>query len=157
METWRDVVGYEDIFMISDQGNMYSKRSNKNLKQFKTKKGYLTVSTKVLGVSVCFRVHRVVAEAFIENPLCLQEVNHKDLDKVNNKVDNLEWVSSKENTEHAIVNGVHKLPTKVKVVSDIDRDIIRNTYKPRDSVFGCRALARKYGVSHKTIQKILTY
>lgn len=68
-------------------------------------KGYLRVKVKKDGQRIYRPVHRLVALAFIDNPQNKPAVNHKDCDKTNNRVDNLEWVTVKENNQHASVNG----------------------------------------------------
>jgi len=66
---------------------------------------YRNVGMKVNGVRIFKRVNRLVAEAFIPNPLNLPEVNHKDLNKYNNLYDNLEWMTGEQNKQHARDNG----------------------------------------------------
>lgn len=111
-EIFKDVVGFEEYFQISNLGRLFSKRSNKILKLHTNKSGYVSLATKVggrQGTSHCFRVHRLVAEAFIPNPENKLEVNHKDGIKSNNTVTNLEWVTSSENKIHSNVSGLRRL------------------------------------------------
>lgn len=122
-ESWRDVKGYEELFSISNTGKLYSKISCKILKQHIRKNGYCTVASKIggrKGKQVCFKIHRLVAEAFLDPPSqsLLDEasktfygivlVNHKDGDKQNNHVNNLEWCSHSENIKHAYATGLMK-------------------------------------------------
>ena len=82
-----------DRYEVRADGTVYSKITNKELKQVTMKNGYKMVSLQVEpGVRKQFYVHRLVAEKFIPNPLNLPCVNHIDGDKTNNAVDNLEWV-----------------------------------------------------------------
>lgn len=109
VEVWKDVVGYEEYFRVSNLGNVYSKRSNRLLKQHLHVNGYYTIATKFggrYGKNVCFKVHRLVAKAFLTNSLNKPYVNHIDGVKTNNNVSNLEWCTAKENVQHAIVNGL---------------------------------------------------
>ena len=96
-EVWKDVVGYEGLYKVSNCGRVWSCRRNKLRKQQITK-GYKMVNLKVDGKSKVFSVHRLVALAFIENPNNKREVNHIDENKTNNHISNLEWVTSKENS-----------------------------------------------------------
>ena len=154
VEVWKDVVGYENLFMVSSLGQVFSKRTNKLLKQHTNKRNRKTVATKIDGRSgkcVCFKVHRLVAEAFLDNADNKPTVNHKDGNPSNNSVDNLEWATYSENITHAYDN---KLIPKVfasKILTKEDVLYIKCVYKPRDSSYGARALARKYNVCHTTI------
>jgi len=70
-EIWEDVVGYEDMYQISNLGRLYSNLSNKILTQFISKTGYYTQGVRIggrAGQAKCFRIHRLVAQAFIKNP-----------------------------------------------------------------------------------------
>ena len=108
MEEWRDVVGYENYFKVSNKGNIFSKRSNKVLKLCTHKSGYVLFTTRLEGrngKSLCFKVHRLVAVAFINNPENKPIINHIDSNRSNNNVTNLEWCTYKENVSHCIMMG----------------------------------------------------
>ena len=164
IEEWKDVVGFDDYFKISNFGNVYSKRTNRILSTTITKRGYVTLSTKIggrSGKSYNFRIHRLVAEAFIDNPEMYKQVNHIDCNKTNNNVSNLEWCSQEQNTEHAIINNLltvehlHQGNIDNRLLTDTDVMYIRCNFKKNDRTFGCRALARKFHVSRDTIYHVL--
>ena len=112
MLEWRDVVGYEEFYQVSNNGRIkrkehsvivwnrykYSPRryKEKELKLSNDKDGYKLISLK--GKSK--RVHRLVAEAFIKNPNNLSQINHKNGDKGDNRVENLEWCDQSKNQQH---------------------------------------------------------
>ena len=103
------------------------------------------------------KIHRLVAEAFIPNPNNLPQVNHIDGDKTNNFVSNLEWVTNRENVNHALKSGLMATGANVygsKLTDSHVRDI-RALYKPGSMCFGAKPLARKYGVSDVTIRRIV--
>ena len=106
VEEYRDAVGFEEYFQISNMGNIYSKRSNRIVKQSTSGAGYKVFTTKVNGISLSERVHRMVAMAFLPNELNKPYVNHKDGCKTNNALSNLEWVTPTENVAHAITTGL---------------------------------------------------
>ena len=106
-EIMRDVVGYEGLYKIDIFGNVY-KTSGKEMSQNKNEFGYLCVYLTKEGKQKQHRVHRLVAQAFILNPQNKEQVNHIDGDKTHNAVWNLEWVTPKENTHHAIVTELRK-------------------------------------------------
>ena len=108
-EVWRDVVGYEGLYKVSDRGNIYSverislqgiKIGGVTLKPAYNTGGYLKVVLYKNGVRKTKSIHRIVAEAFIPNPESLPQINHKDEIKDNNNVENLEWCTSKYNNNH---------------------------------------------------------
>lgn len=107
-EIWKDIVGYEG-YQVSNLGNVASLNyrctgTRHNLRKGISKTGYAVVVLCDGEKQKMHYVHRLVAIAFIQNPLAKPEVNHIDGDKQNNSVSNLEWCSSKENMKHA-----HKL------------------------------------------------
>ena len=100
MEEWRDVKGYEGFYQVSDLGNL---KSNKGYKKASINQdGYYQTTLYKNGVKRNVLVHRLVAEAFLPNPYNKPTVNHIDGNKLNNKLDNLEWATNKEQTQHAI-------------------------------------------------------
>jgi hypothetical protein len=132
-EIWKSVLGYEGLLEISNQGRMRSlnrevKRGlgksimkGKVLSQWKTTTGYWGVKAEMNGKTKHFRIHREVAKAFIPNPENKDEVNHKDHDRLNNSVDNLEWVTRAENRQKAIEFGAYpkeKLPKPVRAFTE---------------------------------------
>ena len=105
MEIWKDIEGFEGLYKVSNLGRIKSlnyrcTKKEKLLKHGSDKDGYLNVKLCKEGKVKSRSVHRLVAQAFIPNPDNKPEVNHKDEDKTNNKVENLEWVTSKENINY---------------------------------------------------------
>ena len=108
MEEWKNVIGYEGLYEVSNIGNVRNVRRNTLLKLSKNNYGYIQVYLYKNGIRTGLKVHRLVAEAFLPNPDGLPQVNHKNEDKSDNRVDNLEWCDHKYNinyghrTENAI-------------------------------------------------------
>ena len=118
---WKTIKGYEGYYEVSDDGRVRSlDRVVKNFGNFRrclkgnemklsiAKSGYYVVNLRKERTTKVFTVHTLVAQAFIDNPNNYPTVNHKDGNKLNNTVDNLEWVSYGENNIHAIKHNLRK-------------------------------------------------
>ena len=107
-EIWKSVCGYDGVYEVSNLGNVRNVNwrglGYRNLALVRDKDGYLVVTLCRNGLQRVTRVHRMVANAFIDNPYNKPQVNHKDEDKTNNRIDNLEWVSSHENNNSGTRN-----------------------------------------------------
>jgi len=161
-ETWKNVVGFEEYFRVSSLGAVYSKRTNKKLKPHKSKSGYVTISSKIggrTGKNICLKIHRIVAEAFVENPDSKPYVNHKNGIKHCNDVVNLEWCTAVENIQHAHLTGLSKGRKGIDQhdckLTETDVLSIRACYIARHKEFGARVLAKKFNVTHERISKIV--
>lgn len=113
MEEWRNIKGYEGLYQVSNYGRVKSLdrwetigcntkrfRKGRMLKLAKDKYGYLKVDISKNGKRKQYSIHRLVAQAFIDNPDNLPCINHKDENPSNNNVDNLEWCSYQYNTNY---------------------------------------------------------
>ena len=104
----------------NEQGQIYSHKTDKFLTGYVDGTGYKMVLLTVDGVKKNYLVHRLIAQAFIPNPNNLPIVNHKDGNKLNNAVDNLEWVTQSENRIHAVKTGISNLAYGKRNKSQID-------------------------------------
>lgn len=102
---WKDINGYEGIYQINSDGQILSLNTNRILKPHSDKDGYLLVNLYKNKIQKSFKVHRLVAEYFI-NTEKKETVNHKDGNKKNNKAENLEWATRSENNKHAFDIGL---------------------------------------------------
>lgn len=137
-QVWKDIIGYEGLYQISNFGNVINVKTKKPLKGKKDKKGYLCVVLYSNGKRKEHKRHRLVALNFIPNPFNKPEVNHKDGDKANNYVDNLEWATTKENINHAVQHNLindrkgesHNL-SKLKNADVLEiANLLKEGYKP---------------------------
>lgn len=109
VEVWKDIAGYEGLYQVSNMGRVKSlskkcgRRTSKEkiMNPFISWDGYNLITFCKDGKTKHFRIHRLVAEAFIPNPNGLPCVNHKDLSTTNNAVDNLEWCTHEYNNTYA--------------------------------------------------------
>lgn len=168
-EVWVPITGFGDAYSVSNLGNVMrtAPRQLKHRKidpwaNFKpsdirantNRSGYRQVRIGVSGSQTTISIHRLVAKAFIPNPDGLKDVNHKDGDKTNNRVDNLEWISRSGNVLHAISNGLQKVLCgeahgNSKLNTEAVKDIRTRACKPKD-------FAAKYGVDVTLIYLVLS-
>ena len=107
METWKEIEGFNGKILVSSRGRIKSELRNGTILKSQTdSKGYHRVRITVNQVKRTLKIHREVAKAFLPNPNNLPQVNHIDGNKNNNAVDNLEWVTNRENALHALSNGL---------------------------------------------------
>ena len=97
---WKPIIGYENLYKINNYGEVLSLRSNKILKPNNNGIGYFISQLCKNGERKNYLIHILVAEHFLDNPNNLPEVNHKDEDKSNNFVNNLEWCKHKYNMNY---------------------------------------------------------
>lgn len=161
IEIWKSVLNYEGIYEISNLGNIKSLDrkipDGRKENSFRIKKGNTIKASKLKysQVILCKNkirkahlLHRIVATAFLENKENKPCVNHKDLNKQNNKVDNLEWCTYSENNIHAIKNGAKKPYWIDKKRSQETKDKISLSKK------GKLSNRKNYIVSQETKDKI---
>ena len=96
-EKWAPVVGYEGLYEINNYGQVRQLRDNYYVLQQTDVYGYKKLAMSINGVQKTFTVHRLVAMAFIPNPHNYPQINHLDENKTNNRADNLEWCTAKQN------------------------------------------------------------
>ena len=106
-EVWKDIPGYESLYRVSSEGRILSLRSGKIRKDVKSGHGYRAIELSDAGKNKKRHyIHRLVATAFLGPPPSEgSEVNHINLDKTDNSVDNPEWCTRQENIRHAYING----------------------------------------------------
>lgn len=110
MGDWKDVIGYEGLYVVSDTGEVKNVQTKRELKQGRSQ-GYCYVILSKDKIKKFKQVHRLVAEAFIDNPMKYPIINHKDENKENNCVENLEWCSYSYNNTYN--NGAKKRGIKI--------------------------------------------
>ena len=117
---WREVKEYSK-YEVNQYGEIRHKKRKQILKPRSNNGGYQYVNFKINGKPINFAVHRIVANAFIPNPNGYTEINHKDYNRKNNCVNNLEWVSSSQNKQHAFLKEQNK-KSRGKAVNQYTKD-----------------------------------
>lgn len=170
-EEWRDIEGFDGFYQVSNMGrvrsccNSHGTRGKWKFRALSANHdGYLKVRLIKGSKDLTKRVHTLVAEAFIPNPNDYNTVNHKDGNKTNNRVDNLEWADRSQQMIHAYKLGLKKSIKGSKnsqaKLTDDDVRYIRSNYKRCSQEFGTVALGKRFGVTNAAIGKVvrgLTY
>ena len=136
----KDVQGYEGLYAITEDGRVWSYRSKKFLKPGKDSGGYLQVQLYNNGKRTFCLIHRLVAAAYLPNPDNLLEVNHRDENKQNNAVSNLEWCDHSYNINYGTRN-----KRISKAVRCIETGVIYN---------GTREAGRQTGLNQSSISEV---
>ena len=126
MEIWKDIKGYEGRYQVSTQGRVYSYLSDKIIKQQLNCHGYYSVILyNKYGKAKRESVHRLVALTFIDNPNSFPVVNHKDENRTNNNVNNLEWCTHKYNSNYGTAQKRHSINRGTKIFQyDLNMDLV---------------------------------
>ncbi len=159
-ELWKDVVGYEDSYQISILGKLkrsYKTKPEKIIKPIKGHLGYMCYTLSKNAKLKTYRIHRLVALHFIPNPNNLPEVNHKDGNKENYSVENLEWCTRSQNMKHGHSLGlifIKKATDAIKIITDEKLVIIK---KMRNKSFTLKEIACISGVTINSIVRKLKF
>lgn len=125
-EIWKDIVGYEGLYQVSNFGRIKSFHKNKEYIKALTLNdhGYSIVNLNKNKKQKTFKVHRLVSKAFIPNPNNYLIINHIDGNKINNNVDNLEWCTQSYNASHGWKNHLNKGSSKKVLQYDLQGNLV---------------------------------
>jgi len=155
MEHFKKIKGYEN-YSVSNYGKIRNDKTGRILKPGDNGRGYLFVNLCKNGICKHHKIHRLVANAFILNPENKPTVNHIDGCKINNYVENLEWCTNKENTQHAVDKGLKDDKGSKNGNSKLsEKEVlnIRRLYKTGDYTYP--DLGKMFGVDQTVIGKIV--
>ena len=159
IEQWKDVVGYEGLYRVSDLGRVLSLNYNRSdnvkiLKKEHTKKGYLRVCFYKNKIRSKILVHRIIANNFIENNKIKKEVNHINGVKFDNRVENLEWCTSSENVKHSWNNNLtYALKGEIHGMSKLKTNQVLEI---RKSELPISKLSEIYKISKTHVHRVIT-
>lgn len=160
-EVWVDILGYVGLYQVSNFGRV-KVVGKKNfffpslLKQTLNSSGYYVVRLYNKSKFKDYPIHRLVAVSFISNPDKKPTVNHKNGIKIDNRVDNLEWATNKEQSAHAIKTGLVKKKRRYYGVKLKPKDVneIRIFYAENNTII---SIANKFSVGRQTIRKVVKF
>lgn len=168
MEQWKQISGYEGFYEVSNLGRVRSvrrtfTRSDGKVKTFQGKilspgkktNGYLFVGFSRIGKRKAHHIHRLVASAFIPNPEDKPFVNHKNLDKSDNRASNLEWVTHSQNIQHAKDNGVYdQYKGEGHWLTTLTDDEVIEIFRRAHNGELQSDIAQDYGISQTAVSRI---
>lgn len=167
-EVWKPVKGYEGYYEVSNLGRVKSKarkyyRSDvlyhlkeRVMKVSPSSSGYNTIILTVNGKAKSYLLHRLIALAFIENPQNKKCINHKDGDKFNNSLENLEWCTYSENRNHGLRTGLIKQKRATHSHAKLTEDDVKFIKKMYSYTYcGYSDIAWFYPVGHDAIRNII--
>jgi hypothetical protein len=143
------IPGFSGRYSASRGGKIFSNKCRRFMKPYPTEQGYLMLNLFTDNGRKTTYVHRLIAATFIPNRKGLNEVNHLNAIKADNRASNLEWSDRIHNVEHAIRRGLQKAMSAKDVRS------IRRLHQSRKRGFGYRALAKRFGVSRHVVRDII--
>lgn len=112
-EVWKTIEGYNSKYQVSNLGRVKNTETGKILKTYKDKDGYITTAISYKGKTKHYLIHRLIAKAFIPNPENKPHINHINTIKDDNRIENLEWVTPKENNNNPLTR--KHLSTAMKI------------------------------------------
>jgi len=161
LEIWKPVIGHEQNYEVSNHGRVRrsstccASKAGRILGQYDGH-GYLNVALCSAGKVSKYRTHVLVARAFIPNPDSKEQVNHKDCDKTNNRDSNLEWVTAKENREHATLNGCYShFKGGTNPMSKLTAEQVLALRASYSKGTALETLAQEYNIHYQTAYKIV--
>lgn len=153
---WRDTYIYGEQYEVSNTGIVRNKVTGHILSPQEDKKGYLRVRLSLHDKKATAKVHRLVAMAFIPNPEGKPQVNHKDTDKHNNRVGNLEWATNSENQIHAYKTGLNYVTGRAGRMKKPVCKLNLNTGEVIGTYKSLADAGRENGLHDTNIHKVLT-
>jgi hypothetical protein len=147
----KQIPGWEGLYSISQNGDVYSIKSNKFLKPRQSMDGYNRVCFCINGSRYEQRVAKLVAMTYIPNPENKPQVNHKDYNRINDSIDNLEWCTNLENSKYSFNEKRYMIPETYKVYT------FTNIFNGNSfSIIGISNVAKQFGCSKKNFKACIT-
>ena len=153
MEIWKDIPNTDGQYKVSNNGKVMTSKTGRILSPVIDARGYERVCLFKTDRKRRYKVHRLVAMAFIPNPHRKEQVNHIDGDKRNNHADNLEWVTNKENMKHSRLNGLHD--GHKRFCESKRKQIIATHIKSGEEIVFDSILSAKKTIGTSHIQEVL--
>lgn len=148
----KSVPEYTGYYECDEYGNFYSLRTGKKLAKVVNSYGYQQVTLSREGTAKTYRAHKLIARAFLGEPVLHEEVNHKDGNKQNNNVSNLEWCSRKQNAKHAVANGLYPVAEDMPHHKLTDADVEEAWLLVKQGA-GMLEMAERFDCAYRTLYR----
>ena len=159
-EKWKVMPLFEGRYKVSDIGNVMHTKRNVLKSRFTDERGYLRTGFYQNGKTKIMTIHRCVALTFIPNPENKPEVNHKDGEKLNNHISNLEWVTTQENIAHAIRNGLFHDGShsrgELNIKSKLNKNKVLDIRAKHKLGVSAKDISKEYNICLSTTYRIIT-
>jgi len=146
----KEIPNFNGNYLIDQNGNIFSKFYNKPIKQHELRKGYFRVTLYKEMKPYKLLVHRLVAETYIPNIDNKPNVNHKDGNKKNNSINNLEWVTQSENAKHAYDNKLYKRGKNIRI-----KQTVKDEVKKLSVNHSGNKISQILGISRSSVKRVL--
>ena len=154
--TFKHIRDYENLYSISENAEVFSIQRNIIKKDWKHRDGYRLISLTKNKIKTYFYVHRLVADAFLPKIEGKDFVNHKDGNKANNNVSNLEWVTKSENCKHSFEIGLQSNKGESHPMAQLNEEKVKDIrQKFATGQYKRKELAQMFGMERTTIEKII--
>lgn len=154
-EVWKDIVGLEGHYQVSDKSRVRNVKTGRVLKTGTKNQGYEQVRFSVNGIKTTKKVHRLVAEAFIPNPSSLPYINHINSVRDDNRIENLEWCTAQHNVQHGYDSGSNSNSGENHPTAILDWDSVFEMRKLHSEGESYSSISKKFGVKYDTAWKAI--
>lgn len=151
-EVWKDIPGYEGLYKASSLGKVYSMQRKRLLNGHVRKEGYLQITLKSKGVELKNDMQRIIYRTFNGAITSEDIIHHKDENKLNNRLDNLEKTNR---SDHKLIHSQIGAITRFKIIHNFSSEQIEYARSMYENGYGCKFLAIKLQCSEKTIERML--
>lgn len=153
----KEIKNYEGLYSVTKEGKIFGNKRNKFLRQRTNRAGYLVVNLSKNNILKTLAVHRITAQTFLDNPENKRTVNHKNGNKSNNNINNLEWCTDSENQKHSYRTGLNKSIGENHFRSNLtEKEVLEIRRLLKETKITQMKLSKMFNVATGTVSNIKT-